>query len=132
MNITEMAPMTKSATLPPRGGVAVPDLQRPHVAAAVANERKGQQAEQRPEETGKNSTREAREELQSAVNQLNQTANVFHRAVRFNLSDESGRVQVNVVDTDSDKIIRQIPPKETLNVAKRIKDFLGILLDEKR
>jgi flagellar protein FlaG len=59
-------------------------------------------------------------------------ATAFHRSVRFNLSDESGRVQVNVIDTDSDKVIREIPPKETLNVAKRIKDFLGLILDEKR
>lgn len=132
MNITEMMSAKPSAVALPQSGAAIPDLPRPRVAPAAADKRKEPVPEQQTEQVGRQATKEAREELESAVNQLNQTANAFHRSVRFNLSHESGQVQVSVVDTDSDKVIREIPPKEMLNMAKRIHDFIGVILDEKR
>lgn len=131
MKIAEMKSVIPSATTVASSTAASADLPRPRLTGAEVEAARKQ--EQPPaEDAGRKMTQAAREELQAAVEQLNQTASSFHRSVRFNLHDDSGRVQVSVVDTDSDKIIREIPPKETLNVAKRIRDFLGVLLDEKR
>lgn len=130
MNITEMTPVAMSATASPAARAAVETPDRPHPQAAEAG---AERARNRQEsEPGARATKAAQDELAAAVDQMNSMAQAFHRSVRFNLSHESGKVQVNVVDTDNDKVIREIPSKEMLNLVKRIHDFMGVILDEKR
>jgi flagellar protein FlaG len=51
-------------------------------------------------------------------------------ALKFNVDDENGAVQVEVRDAQSDKVIRKIPADEVLHLAKSIKEMAGKLLDK--
>ncbi len=128
MKIAEMSSASVTSLNPLMSAGAAGETQSIRVAAAQRTQDREEEAEGGEEQSSGGS----QEDLQAAVDQLNQTANAFNRSVRFDLSDESGRVQVSVVDTDNDEVIREIPPEVTLNVAKRIRDFLGVFLDEKR
>lgn len=130
MNITELAPATFGNVQPsPRTPVGLPGMEIPRQPARdTAPVTEDTQA--KPE--NRKSIRDAQEEIQGALDQLNSAVSVFHRSVRFNLHHDSGQVQVNVVNTDSGKVIREIPPSEVLDMAERIRDFIGVLLDEKR
>lgn len=51
--------------------------------------------------------------------------------LQFRLDRELDKLVVTVVEKDSDKVIRQIPSDEMLELAKRIQDLEGLLLDKR-
>lgn len=50
-------------------------------------------------------------------------------SVRFELNKELNRMVVSVVDSESDKVIRQLPPEEVLGMIEFMRDFRGQLVD---
>lgn len=72
-----------------------------------------------------------REELEGSLAQINQTVQVFHKNLKFRLHDESGRMYVEVFNTDDSSVIKTIPPQEMLDMLGRIKEMVGLLIDEK-
>lgn len=50
-------------------------------------------------------------------------------SVRFENDNESGELVVKVVDPETDEIIRQIPPKELLELAQKLNDLRGNIVD---
>ncbi|WP_226663021.1 flagellar protein FlaG [Microbulbifer aggregans] len=49
-------------------------------------------------------------------------------SVQFEISEDSGRTVIRLVDRENGELIRQIPPEEALNAAQRLEDIKGILL----
>ncbi|MDW7651577.1 MAG: flagellar protein FlaG [Bacillota bacterium] len=74
----------------------------------------------------------APEEMEQTVEQLNQTTEAFNIQLRFKLHEASERIMVQVVDTESEEVIKEIPPEKLLNLAAQIQDMIGLLLDAKR
>jgi uncharacterized FlaG/YvyC family protein len=56
---------------------------------------------------------------------------IYNRKLQFSFDKDFGDVVVKVVDGDTDKIIREIPPKELQNLHIRIREALGVLFDKK-
>jgi len=69
-------------------------------------------------------------ELAGAVNRLNGYLEETQRGLRFSIDDDSGRTIVRVIDTENDKVIRQIPSEEMLAVIRNISDIAGKIFDE--
>lgn len=55
----------------------------------------------------------------------------FNKRLSFQLNEKLGQVVVKVIDTDTDKVIREIPPAEIQHVHERIREVIGILFDER-
>ena len=53
------------------------------------------------------------------------------RNLEIQVHEETGDIMVKVVSKDSGKVIREIPPKELLDMAAKLDEFVGILFDEK-
>ena len=51
--------------------------------------------------------------------------------VRFRVDPGLEELLVSVVDTDTDEIVRQIPSEEMVEIAQRMREIQGILLDRK-
>jgi flagellar protein FlaG len=68
-----------------------------------------------------------RENLESTVNQLNDIAQSIQRDLKFSVDESSGQTIISVVDTQSQEVIRQIPPDYVLNVRENIESLKGIL-----
>ncbi len=51
------------------------------------------------------------------------------KGVRFNVSLNSEHTQVQIVDQETNEILRSFPSEEMIKVMDRIEDFLGITLD---
>lgn len=68
--------------------------------------------------------------LERVVDDLNQTAQALKTHLAFSIDSSTGKTVVTVVDTGTGEVIRQIPPEETLRLAARIREMLGVLLDE--
>jgi len=69
--------------------------------------------------------------VQEAVDKLNKTAVIFDRSLRFQIHDKTHRTMVSVVDMANEKVIRQIPPEEVLDLVAKMDDYLGLIFDKK-
>jgi flagellar protein FlaG len=74
----------------------------------------------------------SKEELLKAMFAMNAVAAIVNRSVSFSVDSETGTVQIRVTDTDNREIIRTIPSDEMLAIFRRIHEFVGLLIDEKR
>jgi flagellar protein FlaG len=70
--------------------------------------------------------------LQELVDSLNQFMLTFDQTLKFRLYEDTNQLWVRVIDTETDRVIREIPSQDTLKLAARIKDFVGLLIDEYR
>ncbi len=68
-------------------------------------------------------------ELESTIEEINSYLTEAGSSLSFIRDEASGRVAVQVLD-ESGKVIRQLPPQEVLDVYARIRNIVGILLDE--
>lgn len=75
--------------------------------------------------------RKVAEKLNDAVDKLNKTAQVFDRSLRFSVHEQTRVTMVDVVDTNTDKVIREIPSKEVLDFVAKMKDYMGMIFDKK-
>lgn len=70
-------------------------------------------------------------DLTQAVEDLNVTMSM-HR-LKFEIHEDSGRCQVQVIDQHSEEVIRELPPDTILDISARIKEMLdkevGVLFD---
>lgn len=69
-------------------------------------------------------------DLSAAVEQIQKIADMFNRELKFQVSKELNRVIVKVIDSSTDKVIREIPSAEVQRLQLRIKETLGLLFDE--
>ncbi|MCH9784431.1 MAG: flagellar protein FlaG [Gammaproteobacteria bacterium] len=66
-----------------------------------------------------------REELVKPVQQINEVLRRY--GVEFQLSEDSGRTIIRLIDRENGELIRQIPPEEALNAAQRLEEVKGRL-----
>ena len=66
----------------------------------------------------------AKEDVQAAVEQMKDFAQVMSRQLQFDVDDDSGRTVVRVLDKESGDVIRQIPSEEVLALARHMKELM--------
>lgn len=78
---------------------------------------------------------QVREAVGKSVEVLNKALKVANHHLEFRMHEASGRYSVKVVDSDTNEVIREIPPERMLDFSAKIKqmldDALGLLVDEK-
>lgn len=60
---------------------------------------------------------------------MNQVATVFGTSLAFSVDKATGKTVIRVMDKETDKLIRQIPPEEMLRMIGKMRDVMGMLLD---
>jgi flagellar protein FlaG len=93
--------------------------------------------ENKQEQTGINTVKEEKKEiseekLKKAIMQMNESIRIFDKRIHFDVHKDSGRIFVQVIDVENDKVIREIPPEEMLEISAKIHEMVGLLIDEKR
>ncbi|WP_073326036.1 flagellar protein FlaG [Ferrimonas marina] len=69
------------------------------------------------------------ERLNRIAEELERFVSGNQRALSFHVDDASGRDVVVVRDTHNDQVIRQIPAEEVLELAARLSDLTGVLIE---
>lgn len=72
----------------------------------------------------------AREKLQEELERLSQVSRIFDRRMNFLLHEGSNRLMVQVIDAETDTVIREVPPHEILDIVSKMHTMIGIFLDE--
>lgn len=120
---------TKAAevNVAPNGTQAVSPTQTT-AAASVTNDSQGQDSG-----TGQGGT--GQQPSQKFVAQAVDNANA-HMPTRtkceFAYDETTKRISITIKDKDTDEVIREVPPKETLEMVAKMWELAGILVDEKR
>lgn len=66
-------------------------------------------------------------DLKKSVEMINRMMNA-NNGVNFNIDQGSGRMVVQVVDRETNTVIRQIPSKEVIEISKDLESKAGLLL----
>lgn len=74
-------------------------------------------------------SRRTEEQLNEAIREIQEYAQTFNKRLKFSVNDELERVIVKVVDGNTDKVIKEIPPEALQRVLLRIREAIGILFD---
>lgn len=71
-----------------------------------------------------------RDEVTSAVKKLNEALPQSAQSLEFEIDEDSNEVVVKIIDRDTREVVRQMPTKEALEMAKSIDKMMGRLLDQ--
>lgn len=69
--------------------------------------------------------------MDEVIAELSDVSAALNKRLAFSINDKLGQVVVKVIDTSTDKVIREIPPAELQHVHERIREVIGILFDER-
>lgn len=72
-------------------------------------------------------TRKDAEEISEVMNKISEMVNT---QLKFEVYEETNTVYVQIVDRETKEVVKQIPPEEMLELSAKIREMVGILLDE--
>jgi flagellar protein FlaG len=69
-------------------------------------------------------------DLGVVTSDLQHVGATLNRRLSFSVNEKLGQVVVKVIDADTDKVVKEIPPEELQHVYERIREVIGLLLDK--
>lgn len=72
-----------------------------------------------------------RDDVEKSIEDMNKALSMLNRSLKFVVHEDTGKLMVQVIDKESGKVIKEIPPQILLDIEARIEKFLGILFDKK-
>lgn len=113
----------QAASLPPIGGKG----------NSNNNSQPGQQQDRGAVQTDQEV---APDKIKAAVDDLNKTVKqaspLHHTQLSFKYHEDTNRISITVTDSDTDEVIREIPPEKTLDMLAKAWEMAGLLVDERR
>lgn len=76
-------------------------------------------------------TQPSKQELVLAVAHLNRYIASAVSSIEFSVDDDSGKTVVKVVDSETRKVLRQIPNAEALSLSKSLDRVEGLIIKQK-
>ena len=70
------------------------------------------------------------EQIKQAVERLNKS--MPNSEAVFGIHEKTNRVTIKIVDKETKKVIKELPPEKTLDMIAKVWEMAGILVDEKR
>jgi len=103
------------------GGSSVPVAKTTSVAPTVAVAESSAAAQKKPEQ----------KEVDTAIAKFNDFAASNATSLNFSQDKDTGETVIKVIDTDTDKVLLQIPTVEAIAISKSIEKMRGLLLNDK-
>ncbi len=69
--------------------------------------------------------------IKKDVQELQKISDSMGHEVHFNVNEELGQVVVKIVDPSTDKVIKEIPSADVQQLQIKIRETIGLLVDEK-
>lgn len=101
----------------------------PDAATAVVNQVQNKE-EGASNDTQYQNQQPSNEQIKQAVEKLNKS--MPNSEAVFGIHEATNRVIIKIVDKDTKKVIRELPPEKTLDMIAKVWEMAGILVDERR
>ncbi|MCR8645036.1 flagellar protein FlaG [Paenibacillus sp. N1-5-1-14] len=72
------------------------------------------------------------EQLIKAIDRAIKAVQGTSTSLNFSVHEKTKQIMVKVIDNDSGKIIREIPPEKNLDFLAKVWEMAGLLVDERR
>ena len=69
-------------------------------------------------------------DVERILREIMHMSSAFNRRLKFSINYELNEVIVKVVDAETDKVIREVPPEEIRRLHGRMKETIGLLFDK--
>ena len=124
-DITKQSAQRDVKTVQPKETVAKTKKQQADATLNLTAEAKGTNQELPKEEgvTGK---------MKDAIDKVNAKIVPSKTRCEFSYHEDTKRVSIKVIDQNTEEVIREIPPEETLDMLSKMWELAGILIDERR
>lgn len=70
--------------------------------------------------------------IMKAIDKVNHTFEMQKRSLRFQIHERTNEVIVKVIDSETEEVIREIPPEKLLDMFANMLELAGLLVDERR
>jgi flagellar protein FlaG len=70
-------------------------------------------------------------DLEKKIDTMNTFLEPTHTNLKFEMHEKLKEYYVAVVDSDTQEVIKEIPPKQLLDAYAKMAEFMGLLVDEK-
>jgi len=71
------------------------------------------------------------EKIEEFVEALNKFLLAFDQKFKFRIHRETKRIWLRILDAETDKVLREVPTRDALKLAAKIKEFVGLFIDER-
>ena len=120
---------TAETTIPRQGSRQVEQTTQQHKQASV----KGQvdKRVKRNEVDRAEKHENDMKELKEAIDQANKSFKPMNRRFEYSVHEALHRVSIKVIDSNTDEMIREIPPEKLLDMVANMLEVAGIIMDER-
>ena len=73
----------------------------------------------------------SKKEMEGAVEELNTKMSRISSDLRFGFNDTADMMEVTVINVQTDKVIRRFPTEDAVKLMASMREFVGLLFDEK-
>lgn len=70
------------------------------------------------------------EEIDYAVEVINDTMTQINRSLNFGVDEDNGRTVIKIIDRDTDEVIKQIPSEDLLKLISHMQEMQSLLSGE--
>ncbi len=72
----------------------------------------------------------SKQQTEKYLKELLHLTSIFDRELRFSVNRELNQVVVKVIDSHTDKVIKEIPPEDIIRLHAKMKEVIGLLFDK--
>ncbi|GAB6051098.1 hypothetical protein JCM16106_19510 [Hydrogenophilus islandicus] len=112
---------------PERAGVERAGTGATAQTAALGNPVRSTPTEQPPADTASMDRRM----IEEATKKVQRTVSALNSALQFQIDQDTEKLVIKIIDTNTKEVIKQIPPQEILDIAKALDKLQGLLVREK-
>jgi len=115
--------------------ITKPEERSAAVAAPGTASAAAVKANSAPDDTGEaksaNGAEPTKAELKTAVDKLNQSMTAASQDLEFSVDEDTKQTVVKLIDRNTLEVLRQMPSKEALEIAKSFDKAMGKLIDQR-
>ena len=75
--------------------------------------------------------KQSKEKMNEVLESINAFMQPSHTSLKFELHEKLNDYYVQVIDDDTKEVIREIPSKKMMDMYAAMKEFMGLMIDEK-
>ena len=74
----------------------------------------------------------SREDAETMTNEMNDVLGAMHNGIRFRLSGDGGNMVVQIIDRETEEVIREVPSEDLVEIREKFDEAMGVIFDKER
>ena len=88
-----------------------------------------QKASSEASDSAKNKVEQKQQDIDEVIRKFNEVAFNVNKRIKFRIHPVNNRQMIQVIDSETNKVIMEVPPVELVNLSAKIHIFVGMMMD---